>query len=357
MNSTGTFKKLFLASSIALLSVNLSGCGSAQAETEKKEVKVQISIPVEVANTKTGDVSMNYTTTAILEAKEEAQVVSKVSGIIENIYVEEGDYVEAGQILAKIEPQRYQLEVNKAKAELSKIRSELARIEKVHGKNLVSADTYDKLKWQYESIKSALDIAKLNLKETEVIAPISGYVAQRYVKVGNVVQQYAQESLFHLVDQKQLQGIVHLPEQQLQHVKVGQQTYLTLSALGNAQVPATVERISPIVDAKTGTFKVTLSIPNADDTLKSGMFAEVSIRYSTHKDVMVVPRKAIISMDDKHSVYQVIDGKATKKEVQLGYTEGTMVEVTAGLDLDSTVVTAGHNNLKDQANVQVINTI
>lgn len=356
MNSTHTFKKLVLASSIALLSVNLTGCGNAQAEAEKQEVKEEIAIPVEVANIQTGDVSMNYSTTAVLEAKEEAQVVSKVSGILQSIYVEEGDYVEAGQILAKIEPQRYQLEVNKAKAELLKVKSELNRIEKVHGKNLVSFDTYDKLKWQYESIKSNLDIAKLNLKETEIIAPISGYIAQRYVKVGNVVQQYQQESMFHIVEQKQLQGIVHLPEQQLQHVKAGQQTSLSLAAIGNNKVEATVERISPIVDAKTGTFKVTLNIPNESGQLKAGMFAEVSIKYSTHKDVMVIPRKALISMDNKHTVYQVIEGKVNKKEVEIGFQEGSMVEITAGLDLDSTVVTAGHNNLKDQAKVQVIKT-
>lgn len=357
MNSTNTFKKLVLASSIALLSVNLTGCGSAQAEPEKQEVKEEVSIPVEAATAAIGDVSMNYSTTAVLEAKEEAQVVSKVAGILQHIYVEEGDYVEAGQILARIEPDRYQLNLNKSKAELSKIRSELNRIEKVHGKNLVSADTYDKLKWQYESAKSALDIAKLNLKETEIIAPISGFIAERYVKAGNVVQQYQNQSMFHIVQQKQLYGIVHLPEQQLQHVKVGQQTKLQLAAIGNTTVAATIERISPIVNAKTGTFKVTLNIPNEDGQLKSGMFAEVSIKYSTHQDVMLIPRKALISMDNKHTVYQVVDGKVSKKEVKIGFQEGSMVEIVAGLDAHSTVVTAGHNNLKDQANVQVIKTI
>ncbi len=357
MNSTTTFKKLFISGSIALMAANLSGCGNAQAEADKQQTKEAISIPVEVATTKTGDVSSHYATTAILEAKNEAQVISKVPGILQAIYVEEGDYVEAGQLLAKIEPQRYQLEVNKAKAELLKIKSELAKVEKVHGQNLVSTDTLDKLKWQYESVKSALDLAKLNLKETEIIAPISGFIAQRYVKLGNLVQQYQQQSLFHIVEQKQLQGIVYLPEQQLQHVKVGQDTSLALSALGDTTVAATVERISPIVDAQTGTFKVTLNIPNPKGQLKSGMFAEVSIRYNTHENVLLIPKRAVISMDDKHTVYQVVDGKVSKRLVEVGFQEGAMVEIVNGLDNGSTVVTAGHNNLKDQASVQVIKTI
>jgi membrane fusion protein (multidrug efflux system) len=358
MNSTNKFTKLLLASSIALASLNLTGCGDVQASADKKDVKEEIvSVPVEVANTTAGSISYNYSSTAVLEAKEEAQVVSKVAGILQNLYVEEGDYVEAGQILAKIEPQRYQLSLNKAKAELAQIKSELNRIEKVHGKNLVSADTYEKLKWQYESSKSALDIAKLNLKETEVTAPISGFIAERYVKVGNVVAQHQQQSMFHIVQQKQLQGIVHLPEQQLRHVKVGQQTSLVLAAVGDTPVSAVVERISPIVNAKTGTFKVTLSVDNTDGMLKSGMFAEVSIKYNTHDNAMLIPRKAVISMDNKHTVYSVADGKVTKQEITVGFQEGQFVEVLAGLSIDSQVVTAGHSNLKDKANVQVIKTI
>lgn len=362
MTSSNKLSKLFLASSIALLSLNLTGCGSATASADpQQEVNAEkteiAAVPVEVTRAMTGNISSHYASTAILEAKDEAQVVSKVAGILQSVYVEEGDYVQAGQILAKIEPQRYQLNLNKAKAELAKVKSELNRIEKVHGQNLVSADTYEQLKWQYESTKSALDIAKLNLKETEIIAPISGFIAERYVKVGNVVQQYQQKSMFHIVEQKQLQGIVHLPEQQLRHVKVGQHTSLKLSAIGDTPVSAIIERISPIVNAQTGTFKVTLNIPNEAGILKSGMFAEVAIRYNTHENVTLIPRKALISLDNQHTVYSIVDGKASKQLVKIGFQEGSLVEVIAGLDSDTQVVTAGHNNLKDNATIQIINTI
>lgn len=350
--------KVLLATTLALSTIYISGCGDAKAsaEQQKQQEKLVIAVPVEVAATTQGDISSIYATTAILEAKEEAQAVSKVAGIIESIYVEEGDYVEQGQILARIEPQRFILNVNKAKAELAQIKGELTRIEKVHGKNLVSAETYEKLKWQYESTKAALDIAKLNLKETEIIAPISGHIAQRYVKVGNVVAQHQGESLFHIVQQNQLQGMVHLPEQQLRHVKVGQSTQLVLAAFGDEPVAATVERISPVVDAKTGTFRVTLNVNNPKGELKAGMFAQVNINYNTHHDAMLIPRRAVISMDNKHTVYALNGEKVTKQEVTLGYAQGQYVEVLAGLEPLAQVVTAGHNNLKDNADVQVVKT-
>ena len=150
---------------------------------------------------------------------------------------------------------------------------------------------------------------------------------------------------------------MHLPEQQLRHIKVGQHTSLKLNAIGDTPVTAMVERISPIVNAKTGTFKVTLNIPNADGMLKSGMFAEVNIRYNTHENATLIPRKALISLDNRHTVYSIVDGKASKREIQIGFQEGSLVEVTAGLDSDTQIVTAGHNNLKDQAVIQIINTI
>jgi membrane fusion protein (multidrug efflux system) len=102
-----TKTKLILLAATISLSAVLSGCGSAEAtdDTEQKKETV-IAVPVEVAELRNGSISSNYATTAVLEAKEEAFVVARASGIIEYIYVEEGDCVEKGQKLAHIEPER-----------------------------------------------------------------------------------------------------------------------------------------------------------------------------------------------------------------------------------------------------------
>jgi multidrug efflux pump subunit AcrA (membrane-fusion protein) len=138
-----------------LLSISLlSGCGEAEDDVVKEELV--ISVPVEVSALSIGDISSNYSTTAILEAKEEAFVVPRASGIIEHIFVEEGDYVEKGQVLAQIEPRRYHLNLDRAKADLVGVQNELAIINKVYNKKLVSDDTYDKLTAQYETAKATL---------------------------------------------------------------------------------------------------------------------------------------------------------------------------------------------------------
>ncbi|QJR79430.1 efflux RND transporter periplasmic adaptor subunit [Alteromonas pelagimontana] len=337
-------------------SVMLYGCGNADAidSTLPHEASV-ITIPVETTAVTTGAIASNYATTAILEAREEAFVVARASGIIEEIYVEEGDYVEKGEVLAQLDKKRYELNLSKAKADLVGLEKELDKINKVYSQKLVSDDTFDKLSAQYESAKATEKLAELDLTETTIIAPISGYIAERNAKVGNLTESFQREKMFHIVQQKALQGIVYLPESELTNIHKDQAAILTIPALADQEVIGYVERISPVVDAQTGTFKVTLRIPNQQEILKSGMFSEVALTYAIRKNATLLPRQALVSIDNKTSVFVVKDGVAQKVDVILGFQEGDHVEVLNGLTGKETVVTVGHQNLKDQSPVEVVN--
>lgn len=333
----------------------LSACGGADAISTEPEQALVISVPVEAGALHNGEISSNYTTTAVLEAKEEAYVVARASGIIEHIYVEEGDYVTKGQVLAQLEPERYRLNLARAKADLIGIEKELAKIDKVYNQKLVSDDTYDKISAQYASTKATLSLAQLDLKEATIVAPISGYIAARNAKVGNLTESFQRAQMFHIVEQNELHGVVYLPEKELSRVHKNQAAKLTLSALQDSTVTAYVERISPVIDAATGTFKVTLRVPNDEKLLKAGMFAHVSLNYDTHQHATLMPRKAMLSIDNKVNVFVVVDGVAHKQEIRVGFQEGDYVEILSGLKGNEHVVITGHQNLKDQAPVEVVN--
>ncbi|WP_289030064.1 efflux RND transporter periplasmic adaptor subunit [uncultured Paraglaciecola sp.] len=342
-----------------LLSVSLlSACGDSNETASQNEPSEEliISVPVEITLLSKGDISSNYTTTAVLEPKEEAFVVPRASGIIENIYVEEGDYVEKGQMLAQIEPRRYHLNLDRAKADLVGVEKELAKINKVYNQKLVSDDTYDKLSAQFESAKATLSLAELDLKEATIVAPISGYIAERNAKVGNLTESFQRARMFHIVQQKELYGIVYLPEKELSKVFKNQQATLILTALDDTTIKAYVERISPVIDATTGTFKVTLRVPNTNNQLKSGMFAEVQLNYDTHKNSLLLARKSLIAIDDSINVFVVENGIASKQKISIGYQQGELVEVISGLTGNEQVVITGHQNLRDQAPVEIIST-
>ncbi|WP_166422834.1 efflux RND transporter periplasmic adaptor subunit [Paraglaciecola sp. 20A4] len=341
---------------LALLATSslLAGCG-VEATSTAQEKELMIAVPVEAAVMRVGDISSNYTTTAVLEAKEEAFVVARASGIIEHIYVEEGDYVEKGQVLAQLEPERYRLNLARAKADLIGIQKELAKINKVYNQKLVSDDTYDKISAQYASLQATQKLAELDLKEATIVAPISGYIAARNAKVGNLTESFQRAQMFHIVEQNELHGVVYLPEKELTRVHKGQAAILTLSALNEDQVKGFVERISPVIDAQTGTFKVTLRVPNDAHRLKAGMFAHVSLNYDTHQLATLMPRKAMLSIDNSISVFVVRDGRAHKQPIRVGYQEGDYVEVLSGLTGKEYVVITGHQNLKDNAPVEIVN--
>ncbi len=355
--------KIKMSALITLLStvLLLNGCGQAGAskvdeEIVQKEEEKVIPIPVEVSLVENGSISSNYTTTAVLEAKEEAFVVGRASGIIEEIMVEEGDYVEKGQILAKLAPERYELNLRRAQADMDGLEKELAKINKVFTKKLVSVDVYDKITAQHESAKATLALAQLDLKEATIVAPISGYIAERNAKVGNLTESFQRERMFHIVQQKELYGIVHLPEKELSKVHKDQKARLVITALDDAVVNAFVERISPVIDSKTGTFKVTLRVPNEDNKLMSGMFTQVSLNYDTRDNVALLPRKAMLAMDDIVNVFVVDDnGIAKKVAIKTGYQEGNFIEVIDGLVGNETVVITGHQNLKNNATVDIVN--
>ncbi|GAB1111436.1 MAG: efflux RND transporter periplasmic adaptor subunit [Shewanella algae] len=335
----------YTLSTVLLLGSLASGCSEQQQEEEQA-----FAIPVETSIVTQGQVSSFYATTATLEAPQEAHVVSRIAGLIETLQVEEGDRVNKGQLLAVIDSRRQRYELDKAEAEVQIIEQELNRLKKMNNREFVSADAMAKLEFNLQAAKARRDLAKLQVEESQIRSPIDGVVAKRFVKQGNMAKEF--EELFYLVNQDELYGIVNLPEQQLSSLRIGQEAEVISSR--QQQVAAKVLRISPVVEATSGTFKVTLSIPNQDASLKAGMFTRVELRYDTHDNVIVVPYNAVINQDDRKALYVIEEGKAQRREVKLGYRQDDKVEITEGISPGEQVVVRGQHNLKDQSLVEVI---
>jgi RND family efflux transporter MFP subunit len=331
----------------------LTGCESATGSEDAAKAEQQVSIPVEAAAVSRGAISSTYRTTSTLEAKADAEVNSKATGLVQTVLVEEGDHVEAGQVLATLDTERQRIQLAQGKADLGQLKSEMVRIEKMYQRKLVSADVYDKLKWQLESMTAAVGMQELSLRDTEIRAPISGVIARRYVKVGQLITEYSSKALFHVVSQQRLEAVVNLPESQLHQARVGQTAYLNFAGLPMQQ--AKIVRISPVVDATSGTARVTIGIDNADLSLKAGMFAQVELQYDAKATALLVPKRAVLAMDNTSSVFVVKDGKVSRKQIKTGYESDAAIEVLEGLMEGEQVVTAGQASLKDKSLVNVVN--
>lgn len=350
--SNSGFKKALLISLITLQTLFLASCGETTAIAAQEKEK-EFAIPVSIASIERNSISSNFHTTATLESRNEADIITRVTGIIEQLSVDEGDYVEKGQVLATIDPRRYQLALDKAEAELEGINQELQRLSLMAEKKLVSAQASDKLKYQHQAAVAARKLAALDLQDSQIIAPISGFISHRYVKQGYFTQGY--QKLFHIVDSTNLQAVVYLPEHQLSNVKLDQQAHLQFSARKNQSYQAKIRSVSPVIDANSGTFKVILSIDNVNQELKPGMFAQIALTFATHNNAFTIASDAIITLDNNSKIYVVKDNKAIEILVNKGFVEGQLTEISGDINEGDSVVINGQHNLKANALVEVLN--
>lgn len=349
-----TLPKLLSLIFCLTLMITLQACNSSddQADSNSEETAL---IPVEVSSVNRGDISAYYANTATLEAEQEATVVSKVSGIIKELFVEEGDRVQSGQVIARIEEDQYRIEANRAKATLDRLQNELQRNRELFERNLIAAEVYQNAQFEYESQKATYDLAMLNLENTEVRSPISGVISERFAKVGNMIG--TDQQLYRVTDFTPLMAILHVPEHEMAKIRKNQRSELRADALPNRLFVGYVERISPVVDTQTGTFKVTVYVDQTEDLLRPGMFSRVRIVYDTRQNTRMIPRSAVITEDLNQSVFVIKDSLAFKQNIQTGYTNGQNIEVIEGLEDGEIVVTIGQGSLQDSTKVNIINNL
>lgn len=343
---------LLILLSVALLNIN--ACTDSNASDENSEDD-ELVIPVEVSHVNRGDISAYYANTATLEAEQEATIVSKVRGILNEIYVEEGDAVQAGQVIAKLEEDQYRIEVARAKATLDRLYNDYVRNKELFDRNLISAEAYQNAQYEYEAQKSAYELAELNLENTSIKSPISGVISERFVKVGNMIG--TDQEVFRVTDFNPLQAILYVPEHEMSKIRKDQVAQIQVDAFPGRIFEGRIERISPVVDSQTGTFKVTVFVNQSEEILRPGMFGRVRIVYDTRQNTRMIPKSAVMSEDFAESVYVIKDSLAFKKEVRTGYTNGLDIEILEGLEDGEIVVTIGQGSLQDSSRVNIINNL
>ena len=325
------------------------GTDGKTASVEKKKID---AVPVEISSVQIGDLAAVFSGSANLEAENEAVVVAKASGVIKKIFVEEGEFVKQGQVLVKLDDEQQLYRFNQSRANLNKIKNEYERNEQLFNKNLISKDTFEKVKYELESMQAAFDLAKLELNYTSIKASIGGVISERYIKTGNMIK--TNDPAFKITDFDPLMAVLFVPERHISLLKNRQPVKLNVDAVSDEKFKGHIERISPVVDPNSGTFKVTIEVHDPQRNLKPGMFGRVQIMYDEHKNTLMIPKEAIISEDRETSVFVVRDTAAYRQTVSVGYSNSTHTEILEGLKNGDSVVTIGQNSLKDSSRIQIV---
>jgi membrane fusion protein, multidrug efflux system len=347
-----------LSAGIAMLALVLSACapdGVAGDKTEKEKdekAKAEAAIPVEISVPTRGEMLAMYSGTATLEAEADAEVIAKVGGEVRRIDVEEGDHVRAGQVLAQLDDRQLRLQAAQTRAARAKAERDFKRQIELHEKGLVSAGAFEGLKYDLDNQVAADDLAQLNLSYSEIRAPFAGIVSTRHIRLGQEIASGT--SLFRVTDPTPLKSNVFVPERELARLKPGQPASISVDALAGRNFPAIVKLVSPVVDAATATFKVTLEVNDPNGDLKPGMFARVGIVFERRPDALTIPRIALLDTDGTSNVFVVNQGKAEQRTIKTGLSNAGRIEVVEGLKGAEQVVVVGQSGLKDGNPVRVV---
>ena len=309
------------------------------------------AVPVVTADVVRETVSNFLVATTTLSAERSLDVLARASGEVVEVLVEEGDAVRGGQLLAQLDPSDARLALAEAQAHYDNIQREYTRTVELAKHGGVTDQELENQRYQIELRTIALERSRQQLANTEVRSPITGIVGERSVTPGATISTNTR--LFHVLDPDPLLAVIHIPDAGRQSLRAG--LGVQIQAAGGVRASGVIDRISPVVEAESGTVKVTVELDGAGTdagALVPGSFVTVLVPTETRPNAVVVPKRAILLERDQSIVYRVQEGVAVRTPVAVGLSAQDLVEITSGLSVGDVVVTIGNESLRDGAPVR-----
>ena len=292
----------------------------------------------------------NISISGTLEANEQIDIRSEVSGIVESINFKEGSEVSEGQILFKVNDIELQAQLSKALT-AKKLASENERRAKLLlEKQAISQEEYDIASADYLSASAESELISAQLSKTNVRAPFSGTIGLRSISKGTYVTPTT--VVAKLVNTDDLKITFSVPEKYASQIQVG--TELTFTTSDSKEVhKATIYAIDPEVDIATRTLRARAITSNKNHKLYPGAYTNVNLPLETAENAILVPTEALIPVQNGKRIYIVENGKAKEIDVEIGARTGSSVRVISGLQPGDTIITYGVMALQNGTPIKV----
>ena len=334
--------------SILLLSTAMvmASCTQKQAAQETTVV-VEEAPKVTVTKVYAENVPQLSTYPTTIEADVVNNITPQSASRINEILVEVGDHVKAGQRLATMDA----INLEKVRLQVANDSIEYGRTKELYEIGAASQSNFEAITLAYEVSKKSY--ANL-LENTILTSPISGIITARNYDEGDM---YAMaQPLFVVQNITPVKMLINISENNYSRVKKGMEVELTADAYPGETFKGKVNLIYPTIDPRSHTFPVEILVDNKDEKLRPGMFARVTVNYGTNYRV-VVPDKAVLKQvgaDDKYVYVLNEDNTVSYAPVKLGVRMGDKYEVISGIDDGATVVVSGQTRLKNNIKVDIV---
>lgn len=309
------------------------GAGAPQAVTVEAVKVVRASLPQAI------------TAVGSLRSDESVTLRPEVAGRIATIGFAEGQRVQKGAILVRLDPTVNEAEVKQARANMTLAKSKYDRAVDLAKSNFISGQARDEAESNMKVAEAALAVAEAKLAKTEIKAPFSGIIGLRQVSLGDYVKEGADLVNLEAVDP--LKVDFRVPEVYMKQVRAGQPIEIALDAIPGRTYAGRVFAINPLVDAAGRAIVIRAQVSNPDTSLRPGMFARVRLITEERQDALVLPEQALVPSGSEQFVFRVVDGKAQRARVEIGQRGDGRVEIRQGVGPEDVVVVAGQLKLRE----------
>jgi RND family efflux transporter MFP subunit len=286
-------------------------------------------------------------------------IYPEYSGILTDVYVTDGDRVRKGQVLARIDDGglSQQLAQLKIQAELSKTTFE--RQQRLWDQKIGSEMQYLQAKSNYESQAQAIAQLEQQVAKTVITAPFSGTIDDVMSEQGSVVTP-GQTPLMRIVSLDNMYIVTDVPEKYVSNIKTNKKVLVDFPIL-NKQMESKIRQVGDFIDPNNRTFKVEITVPDNDSSIKPNLTAKLKINDYTNPEALLIPQSVISeNASGEQYIYIVKDkqGKdavAEKITIETGLTQGDVIEVLNGLDSGTEIILEGARSVNDGQKVRIIN--
>ncbi|MBN2527862.1 MAG: efflux RND transporter periplasmic adaptor subunit [Deltaproteobacteria bacterium] len=304
-----------------------------------------------------------------IEAAEKVTISSEISGKINDVLFNEGDQIEAGQKLVSFDVAESRMQLKQAEGNLSGIsarlqeaRDMLSRREGLFKQRAISKEQLEgartsvaTLQAQYEQLMAGRNLARQNIRRTQLQSPVQGTVVSKSVDAGEVAMPGQPLAVIHVTDTMRVTTWV--TQEEVNTVRTGIECKVTTNGVRGRTWKAHVESVGTEADPVTGNFPVKLTVNNTDGLLKAGMSAMVTLTGLEMNDAILIPDIAVVDRNRKRVVFLEDNGKAREVEPILSATTGTVRQVLHGLSNGDRVIVGGLDDVADGSSVKVMGTV
>lgn len=320
----------------------MAGCNNKAAHEP-----VNVPVPVVAKQIGKTNVEQEVSASANVEGSKTVKLGFLVAGKINFIAAAEGAMVEAGQLLASLDPENYKIAKEMADANFDQAQDEYNRLNMMHERKSISDSDFSKISNTLKLARAQQRLQSKNLSDTKLYSPIKGVLLKKGVEVGEIIG--AGLPLFAVSDVRTIRVNAAIPENDLQQIKIGANAAVHISSIDSTFTGKIVE-IGSVAEPTTRSFTVKIELKNPELMIRPGMTAEVKMTTGRKMEIMAVPGEAVLRDADNTSYVFVADQtrkQAFKRKISLGRMTGSSIEVTSGITPNEWVIVGGQHKLND----------